>query len=213
MRKRRLPDPASKSSRLDPSVFFFSIAFFLGVIGGYFCCRASGAGSEIKEYLNRYAQVLVAGGTVTTASLLWRRGVVLSRAVRCVFVWRFPTCILFDLRCFFAGGFSSLLCSGKLYSGLGQKRRSDLPVCFWHPHSADLSHFHRHCVAAHAVGRGADRAAHRKAKGIVRQPRSTLLYFQFGHTGFGRFGRAYICSKARFACTAAAFINDSQKRR
>ena len=70
MRKRRLPDPASKSSRLDPSVFFFSIAFFLGVIGGYFCCRASGAGSEIKEYLNRYAQVLVAGGTVTTASLL-----------------------------------------------------------------------------------------------------------------------------------------------
>ena len=142
-----------------------------------------------------------------------RRGVVLSRAVRCVFVWRFPTCILFDLRCFFAGGFSSLLCSGKLYSGLGQKRRSDLPVCFWHPHSADLSHFHRHCVAAHAVGRGADRAAHRKAKGIVRQPRSTLLYFQFCHTGFGRFGRAYICSKARFACTAAAFINDSQKRR
>lgn len=70
MRKRRLPDPASKSSRLDPSVFFFSIAFFLGAVGGYFCCKASGAGNEIKEYLNRYAQVLVAGGTVTTASLL-----------------------------------------------------------------------------------------------------------------------------------------------
>ena len=33
------------------------------------------------------------------------RGVVLSRAVRCVFVWRFPPCILFDLRRFFAEGF------------------------------------------------------------------------------------------------------------
>ena len=141
------------------------------------------------------------------------RGVVLSRAVRCVFVWRFPPCILFDLRRFFAGGFSSLLCSGKLYSGLGQKRRSDLPVCFWHPYPDDLSRFHRHRVAAHAVGRGAGRAAYRKAKSIVRQPRSALFSFRFGHTGFGRFGRAYICSKARFACTAAAFINDSQIRR
>lgn len=70
MRKRRLPNPAGKSRRLDPSVFFFSIAFFLGAVGGYFCCKSSGAGDEIKEYLARYAQVLVSGGAVTTASLL-----------------------------------------------------------------------------------------------------------------------------------------------
>ena len=211
MRKRRLPDPASKSSRLDPSVFFFSIAFFLGAVGGYFCCKASGAGNEIKEYLNRYAQVLVAGGTVTTASLL---GAAVS-------YYRVPCAVYlcgvfrhaFYLICgvFLLEGF--LLCSGKLYSGLGQKRRSDLPVCFWHPYPDDLSRFHRHRVAAHAVGRGAGRAAYRKAKSIVRQPRSALFSFRFGHTGFGRFGRAYICSKARFACTAAAFINDSQIRR
>lgn len=213
MRKRRLPDPASKSSRLDPSVFFFSIAFFLGAVGGYFCCRASGAGNEIKEYLNRYAQVLVAGGTVTTASLL---GAAVS-------YYRVPCAVYlcgvfrhaFYLICgvFLLEGFLLSFAVANFTLALGRSGVLISLCVFWHPYPDDLSRFHRHRVAAHAVGRGAGRAAYRKAKSIVRQPRSALFSFRFGHTGFGRFGRAYICSKARFACTAAAFINDSQIRR
>ena len=212
MRKRRLPDPASKSSRLDPSVFFFSIAFFLGVIGGYFCCRASGAGSEIKEYLNRYAQVLVAGGTVTTASLL---GAAVS-------YYRVPCAVYlcgvfrhaFYLICgvFLLEGFLLSFAVANFTLALG---RSGVLISLCVFGTRILLIFPISiAIALRRMRSAGERTGRRtKAKGIVRQPRSTLLYFQFGHTGFGRFGRAYICSKARFACTAAAFINDSQKRR
>lgn len=70
MRRGFLPKTARGKTRVESSVFFFTAAFVLGCVGGYFFCRAFGASQEIKEYLMEYAKALSAGKAITAASLL-----------------------------------------------------------------------------------------------------------------------------------------------
>ena len=70
MRRGFLPKTARRKTRVESSVFFFTAAFVLGCVGGYFSCRAFGASQEIKEYLMEYAKALSAGKAITAASLL-----------------------------------------------------------------------------------------------------------------------------------------------
>lgn len=70
MRRGFLPKTAREKTRVESSVFFFTAAFVLGCVGGYFSCRAFGASQEIKEYLMEYAKALSAGKAITAASLL-----------------------------------------------------------------------------------------------------------------------------------------------
>ena len=74
MRRGFLPKTARRKTRVESSVFFFTAAFVLGCVGGYFFCRAFGASQEIKEYLMEYAKALSREGSEVHLVPILRQG-------------------------------------------------------------------------------------------------------------------------------------------
>lgn len=70
MREGRLVSGSQKKFQPDPWLVLFSAAYILGVVGGIFSGKASGVNTEISSYLQKYAQALASGSSITAASIL-----------------------------------------------------------------------------------------------------------------------------------------------
>lgn len=70
MRKSNLQNRGKKRAAVDSRIVLFSLAFLLGVAGGFLACKGMGIDGEIKEYITQYAQLLASGGTITSVSLV-----------------------------------------------------------------------------------------------------------------------------------------------
>ena len=196
MRRGFLPKTARGKTRVESSVFFFTAAFVLGCVGGYFSCRA----------LNGVRQGPFRWKSDHRCFTVGRGGGVLSCAVDSIPLQPVPVCVLPVLLCVFWRGAFAGLCRHDLCSGVGPDWSTDRLMRFRHP-----AYFYFACFAfcgCMAVQPGCRAKRETCVQGAGSDGKQTASQLACLPSRFdaGCSGRNYFCAETCGVCHAICFM-------